>query len=179
VATDLAPLVLCDAGPLIALAKIGRLDLLKSLFGGVTATSVVWAEATAVDRLGERAALMRAKAHKWLKVSRTALTGNSAPNVLASDSALFALDAGELQTLSFAAARTTRGQSVLVVVDDRNARRAAAIMQVPHIGTVGVLLLAKQQKLIKKLRPELDALLSNSYFLSATLVSSALGDAGE
>ncbi|MFM7547374.1 MAG: hypothetical protein ACKO8I_00570 [Cyanobacteriota bacterium] len=36
--------VIADAGPLIGLARIGHLDRLRALFGGVTLTGVVAAE---------------------------------------------------------------------------------------------------------------------------------------
>ena len=44
--------VIANAGPLIALARIGHLDLLRQLFAAVTLTSVVAAE-IGLDRWGE------------------------------------------------------------------------------------------------------------------------------
>jgi len=36
--------VVCNSGPLIALSKVGKLEVLKKLFGGIIISEAVWKE---------------------------------------------------------------------------------------------------------------------------------------
>ena len=65
-----------EAGPLIGLARIGCLDLLRALFGGVTITAVVAAEIgidadpdVRADRRPGASAIAEARAAGWLSIS--------------------------------------------------------------------------------------------------------------
>jgi len=67
--------VIADAGPLIGLARIGCLDLLLALFGGVTITAVVAAEIgidadpdVRADRRPGASAIAEARAAGWLSI---------------------------------------------------------------------------------------------------------------
>jgi len=67
--------VIADAGPLIGLARIGCLDLLRALFGGVTITAVVAAEIgidaepdVRADRRPGASAIAKAREAGWLSI---------------------------------------------------------------------------------------------------------------
>ena len=64
------------------------------------------------------------------------------------------------------------------MLDDRTARRAAQRLSLNVIGTVGVLLLAKDKGFVQVVRPLLDALLRAGIYLDASLYQSALKLAG-
>lgn len=66
-----------------------------------------------------------------------------------------------------------------LILDDRPARRLARRLGLAVIGTVGVLVLAKDQGLISGLKPELDALLRSSFYLDSVLYQKILKRAGE
>jgi predicted nucleic acid-binding protein len=67
----------------------------------------------------------------------------------------------------------------LVILDDRPARRLAQALQVPVVGTVGILVAAKRRGLLPAVRPSLDALLQHDFRISQRLYEQVLADAGE
>lgn len=66
-----------------------------------------------------------------------------------------------------------------IIVDDLPARRVAHAAGLNVIGTLGVLLGAKRVGLIGRIRPELDNLLKNSFFVSPQLYDELLQASGE
>jgi predicted nucleic acid-binding protein len=66
-----------------------------------------------------------------------------------------------------------------VALDDQDARRLASKMGLQPIGTVGILLAAKRQGLLPSLRDEIGRLTSLGFRVSDALYSRALRDAGE
>lgn len=161
--------IYADASPLIALARIDRLDILHALSLPVYTTAAVWQEVVAdPSRPGQSA----------LDVARTTglLTVVSEQN-----SSLWPpLGLGEATTLS--AASKARAA---VLLDDRQARRllqrdpmlAATIPSM--IGTVGAVVLAQQRGLIRQVSPILDALRQSGLRMSQRLYEDALRRAGE
>lgn len=73
------------------------------------------------------------------------------------------LGAGEREALALA----LQNADALVILDDSLARRAAKSLQIPHMGTLGILLLAKQENLLPLIRPLLDRLQALGFFLHA------------
>jgi len=67
----------------------------------------------------------------------------------------------------------------LLILDDDPARRVAMDLGITTMGKVGVLLRAKDRQLIKSIKPHLDALLSNRFFLTPELYHLILSRAGE
>jgi predicted nucleic acid-binding protein len=67
----------------------------------------------------------------------------------------------------------------LLISDDNQARSAAKRLRVSVIGTVGVLVRAKQSGVITVLNPILDDLELNSFFISQALREEALKLVGE
>lgn len=157
--------VIADAGPLIALARLGRLDLLGGVFAQVRVTEQVVAECTCRRDYPEAQPILDAVQSQLL----VRCTTPPAHFELA-----LHVDAGEASAIA-AAAEWGCG----VLMDDKAGRRMAKNFGVPSIGTVGVLVLAKQKQLIPTLQPVLDQLTQSGYFLAESLIASALAAVGE
>lgn len=146
-----------DASPLIALQQVGQLELLRALFTQVTIPPAVAREVRPTVPLAT-----------WI-VER-ALAQPIAP--LAQRATLAA---GEREALSLA----LELRAAHVVVDEKAARQAAIALGLNVVGTVGVLLAAKRKGLIANIRPLLDDLVRQGFWLAPRLVEQALLAAGE
>lgn len=158
-------IVVSDSSPLIAFASIGKLHLLRDLFGEVFVPQAVWAEVLHEQRAGAA----ELSAATWIR---------SVP--VAADSFLMALnrdiDNGEAEALLLASDL----HADLVVVDERRARSLAQYMRVPFTGTVGILLIAKEKGHLAEIRLVMDAMRARVNFrISPTLYRAALARAGE
>lgn len=160
-------LAVSDSSPLILLAAIGRLDLLRQLYDEVIVPPAVRREvfeagssrvgATDVPRLG------------WIR--RQPLQGDgTSPDSLAS------LDRGKAAAIALV---MTLPRSVPIILDDLPARRTAERLGLSVTGTGGVLVLAKQEGLIPEFRPRLGELRAAGLYLSDATVDRFLDLAGE
>lgn len=84
------------------------------------------------------------------------------------------LGAGEAAAISLAIA-----QGCGVLIDDMRGRAVAAKFKLDIVGTVGVLVLARQRALIPALNPLLEQLVASGHYLSTALVQTALRKVGE
>lgn len=118
-----------NATPLIALALVDQLDLLPQIFGEITVPTTVYNEVTGqgMDRPGAQTIAQA----EWLQV----VSPQTAPTI---EPMLLGLDRGETDVLLLA--QELRPE--WVIIDERQARRAARAMRLPIKGTVGVLLTA-------------------------------------
>ena len=66
-----------------------------------------------------------------------------------------------------------------VDLDDRPARRVAARFGLPVIGTIGVVALAKQRRLLAAVKPTLDALIADGLFVGPSLYRDVPASVGE
>ena len=157
------PVVLNNT-PLVALWAVGRLDLLRDLFGEVLIPSAVEAEFLAIDRsLREKSLGESPWVHSVALVQpRRAL-------------AFAGLDRGESEVLALAEERDAR----LVVLDERRARRFAARLGLPMTGTLGLLLLAKEVGLLDAVAPWIEKIHEAGLYLRPDLVNRVLELAGE
>ena len=147
-------LVVTDSTALISLDRIGRLDLLPSVFPEVLAPPAV------VEEFGRRP--------DWLVV-RAAQDAETTRTMRAQ------LDAGEAEAIALALEHP--GSAVLL--DERRGRAYAAALGVPVVGTFGVLIRAKRGGLIPAIHPVLDALVAAGFYASDALYHRALALAGE
>ena len=81
---------------------------------------------------------------------------------------------GEAEAIALAYQRKLQ-----IILDDRQARSVARNMGVSFIGTVGVLVKAKQAALIPALKPLLDELELNGFYLNEALKAEAINIVGE
>jgi predicted nucleic acid-binding protein len=160
------PVVVSDAGPLIALACCHQLDLLESVFEAIHVPQAVLVE-TAGDRSRSGAADIEAFVKRHAKVHT-----NRAYAIYIS--VLNHLDEGEAQVLSLAHAL---GCGVLM--DERRGRMAAVRLGLPVFGVLGVLLQAKCIGRIDQIAPALARMQENGYRVSRKLIDAALKLAGE
>ena len=86
------------------------------------------------------------------------------------------LDDGEREAISLALS-TGRKR---ILLDEREARLVAHQLGLQVVGTLGILLLAKNQQIIQQVRPLLDAMIDIAqYWVNATLYEQVLKHAGE
>lgn len=157
--------VIADAGPLIAFARLGKLELLTQVFAQVLVTEEVFAECTCRSDYAESKPILEAAQN--LLIQRC-----TAPPVHF-ELALH-VDAGEASAIA-AAGQWGCG----VLMDDKAGRRMAKNFGVASIGTVGVLVLAKHKHGLAAIKPLLDQLTQSGYFLGDKLIAEALVAAGE
>ena len=163
-------IVIADAGPLIALARIDQLPLLPALFGKAVATERVTGVFTETARL--KATL---SAH-WCKQQPKVVALAERSAKLAST---HLIGAGESSAIALAQHYNEHATPALVLLDDSRGRRAAQRLQIAMIGTTGVLLLGKRVQLVSAVAPLLEELKRTGYFLSERLIKAALAQAGE
>ncbi|MCU0753514.1 MAG: DUF3368 domain-containing protein [Xanthomonadales bacterium] len=157
--------VVCDSGPLIALAICGQLEQL-TLFEAVHVPAAVLLETTAdLTRPGADAITRFVAGHAQVHPDR--------PDP-AYAAAVAYLDEGEAQALSLALAL---GCGVLI--DERRGRLAAQRQGLPVFGVLGLLLHARRAGRIAQLRPALDRLQTGGYRIAPALCEEALRLAGE
>ena len=155
--------VVADAGPLIALARLDALPWLPLLFSHAWVTETVLAECLAGIDAVECGRIRAAVDRGQLEV-RT-----PPPSDLG-----WTVDAGEASAI---AAALELGAGVLM--DDRAGRRLATRLGLPVIGVLGVLVLAKRAGLVAEIRPLVITLVNSGYFLSSGVIEQALRLAGE
>ena len=132
-----------DASPLIVLAKLKYLGLLRSVFGEVLIGPVVKTESIDAGRAMRAIEVDQIEAaieRGWLQLVALSLEELSLMQRLTE---LKGLGRGESEAIALAALRGLR-----LIVDDKRARRVAAASGVDHVGTVGVLLEAYFQQRI-------------------------------
>ena len=172
-------IVIADAGPLIALARIGHLDLLAQLFGTVTLTALVALEITGGGIFPDTEALVKALTQLTQPWLETIPLSENSLEACRDWVNLHQIDMGEASALVLASQHIAQGDEVLVMVDETRGRQAAQHAGMAILGTAGRLLLAKNFGLVPTVKPLLMALQAQGYFLSERLVEAVLRRAGE
>ena len=159
------PVIVADSGPLISLALIGHLDLLRQLYQQVLVPPAVWHEVT-VKGWGMPGAEAVSQL-TWLEIRKPE------PQVLQPLSIL--VDPGEAEAIALAQTITDS----IVLLDDSQARRVAERFNIPRIGTLGILRRAKKRGLIAAIRPHIEYLKAHNIYMADNLVEAVLRDVGE
>lgn len=159
-------IVVADATPLIALAKIGKLFLLQRLFGTLHIPPAVYEEV--VTHAPQRPGASEVRQATWIQT--TSLQDTFSLRYVETE-----LDPGEAEALVLADALNADW----VLLDESKARRIAEALDLSCIGTVGLLLLAKRRGYVTAVRPLLDELRTKHFHLSDKVYQSVLYHAGE
>jgi len=160
--------VVADASILISLSSIGQLTLLHERFPeGVLIPPAVWREVVEEGR--ERPGGRDVAEADWVIVQN--VTALEIVQLLRGE-----LDEGETEAIALAHQVGAR----IVLLDERNGRRAAKQLDLKVLGTIGVLIWARRSGRVKSLRDALDALQAQAHFrLSQRLYERALSEVGE
>jgi predicted nucleic acid-binding protein len=157
--------VVVNTTPIIALALIGQLDLLRHLYGEVVIPPAVQAEVLAggPGSIG----VTELQGANWIQ---TVSMQDPRRADLLSD-----LDRGEAEVIALAQELNAE----LVIIDERLARRHAKRLGLTLTGTLGVLLKARERGLVPAVGPLIDQLRQGDIWLDDALVAEALRLAGE
>jgi predicted nucleic acid-binding protein len=146
-------LLVCDTSCLITLERVDRLPLISAVFpDAVVPTTVAEEFGTVPDWLPVR----EVEDQRLVKSLRAQL------------------DPGEADTLALAMEIDAD-----VLVDEKKARRIARDLGLSVVGTLGLLLRAKQQGSIQAVRPLMDALIAADFRISDSLYEDVLRRANE
>ena len=144
--------VIVNTSPLQYLHQVGQLVLFPKLFGRIIVPEAVAGELSTGRELG--VALPEPEALEWIDIRSPA---SPVGGLLA-----WELGAGESAVLSLA----LEHPGSWVVLDDKLARQAAVHLNLPLLGTAGILLRAKQAGHLPAVRPVLEQLTALGFRLT-------------
>jgi predicted nucleic acid-binding protein len=156
-------ILVADCSALIALSTCNSLELLEQVFNEVVVPETVYHEAIAAHKKEAKQLeiYLQGKVRKVDMQNYIFLDG-------------FA-DAGETEAMVL----YKQISANKLLIDDKRGRNVAKLNHISTIGSLGVLLVAKQKGLIAKVAPFLSALEKSDIYLSKQLITFVLELAGE
>ena len=128
-------IVVADSSPLIALSRVGKLHLLRDIFGTLLIPDAVWHEVAGSDP--GRPGTLELRSASWIE--RRSIKDTALANLLRRD-----LGAGESEAIVLAREASAR----MLLMDERLGRSAAARLGIPVTGLIGILLEARRLGLV-------------------------------
>lgn len=153
--------IVCNSSPIIHLAKIGELNLLKDYFQEIIIPKAVYIECIDEGGISEDVELI--KNADWIKV----LEVNDRKIVTLLQSIL---DDGESEAIAL----SLEIEADLILLDDSDAREKARLYGLKITGVIGILLRAKKDKKIISLKGYITSLKETGFYLSDNLVAEIL-----
>ena len=160
-------IVVADSSVLIALSRIGKLDILPQLFGQVMIPAAVAAEINAKSQAAEISA-------PWLQVVNVR-NASLANELMRFSQDRNKLDKGESEAIVLA----IEVDATYLLIDERRGRKTAVRFGLKIIGVLGVLALAKKEGLLPEIRAAMDDLIKAGFRISDSLYRIVLEEAGE
>ncbi len=158
--------LISNTGPLIALAIVNKLDILRLLFESVVVPQAVHEEILQGGQLNKGLVLYQNS--QWIRVQRL----SESPDILLNS----VLDKGEASVIQLA--RECRAD--IVLIDERKGRKIARdIYNMNVIGTAGILIEAKQKGIIPNIRDSLTEMCNSGYRIHDNIIDFALKKADE
>ena len=155
-------IVVADTGPVIALAKLDRLDVLD-IFGAPVAVTPYVRRELLSKPASETKEIERALERR-IQVRDVPTLGTKTKEVVGR------LDPGEREAVALAAALD---EEAVLIMDDQAGRRVARQLNCPVTGVIGVLLRAKERGRIDAVTPLLRQLQEGGYWLSDEIIEHA------
>ena len=144
-------IIVSDTSPISNLLRIGQLPLLQALYGSVVIPESVYAEIRALESFGIDTSLLVDT--EWIAILPV---GDQALVERLKDE----LDPGEAEAIALA----IELKADRLLMDERLGRQVAQRFSLRVTGLLGVLVAAKQDKLIAELKPVLDDLMAQAQF---------------
>lgn len=160
-------IIVSDSSPIINLAAIGHLDLLHQLYNQILIPQAIYNEIV-LNGAGLPGA-HEVQTSSWI-ITQTV------PDPILVKVLEAELDTGEAEALALAVTL----KADLLLIDERLGRNVAKRLGLKFIGLLGILILAKHQKLIALLKPLLEELITKAgFWVSPQLYATVLEAAGE
>ncbi|MFH1702710.1 MAG: DUF3368 domain-containing protein [Nitrospirota bacterium] len=160
--------IVSNTGPLIALAKIDCLSILKDIASEVLIPPMVYREL--LGKVGIESERIDKALNDFIRVI------DLKPLDPAIKEALADLDEGERQAIGLV---SSFSEDVLLLLDDRAGRLAAEKLNIPIVGLIGILLLAKEKGIFENIGPLINELRNQGYWISDEVADIARHLAGE
>lgn len=157
----MAAIVIADASPLIALARVHGLGWLEALFGQVLVTEEVMAEVLSGRHPAREEPLKAAITAGWLRA--VALDSR--------EPALPDLDEGEAASIRLA---LVHGPQTLLLIDERAGRAVAQALGIQVAGTAAVIGMARQRHLIDSARTVFAELHASDFRIAPEVIQAVL-----
>ena len=155
--------VIVNSTPVIGLANIGKLDILRQMYGAITIPQAVF------DEIKSPSVQRQVNANRdWIRVEQ--ISDTSQKQMYRAK-----IHAGEVEVMI----KKKKKKADLVILDDNAAKKTAKFLGLRVIGTLGILVLAKKRGYIKEVSPVLDALKRDGFFVSDDLCDLVLRQADE
>ena len=158
--------VVVSTTPLIALSHVGKLSILRELYGEIIIPEAVYKElsvkAESICKPEVDSSL------SWIRVENI-------QNQMAKAMYKTQLHDGEVEVMILS---KEIGADV-VIIDDANAKKHAKYLGLPVTGTLGVLIRAKQEGYVEELKPVLYQMIEHGIYISNSLVELCLKQVGE
>lgn len=160
-------IVVSNTSPIINLACIGQLDILRQLYGAIAIPSSVYHE-VAVTGIGE-AGSREVQELDWIETKKIT-------NRLQVVALQIELDKGEAEAIVLALELNAE----LLLLDERRGRAVATRLGLKSVGILGCLIDAKHAGLVHSIKPILDSLIVNAgFWVTESLYMRVLQAAGE
>ena len=131
-------IVIADTTPLISLMKANCLDILQSIFGKVIIPEAVYDELTSNTNYPKESLMIKSSSY----ISRESVMNHQSVDDLMGKTGL---DIGESEAIVMVKEKNAD----LLLIDEYRGRQAAKEMGIAVVGTIGLLLRAYDQKLLK------------------------------
>ena len=163
-------IIVSDTSPITNLAAIGQLDLLKGLYTCIIIPVAVYDEMVNVGKPVPGA--IEVQALSWIQTQAVA----DRQRVITIQEGEENIDLGEAEAIALA----LELKADLLLMDERRGRIVATSYGLQVTGLLGMLVQAKQNNLIKMVKPLVDQLIEQADFrVSSQLYSAILEIAGE
>ncbi len=139
--------IVSNTSPISNLAKVGQLNLIQQLYGRILIPTAVWEEL--LDERASETVITAVQSASWLEVQP--VQNQKLVNELRG-----LVNVGEAEAIAIA----LEVNANRLLIDERLGRRAAANLGLKTTGALGILLAAKQQRLISAVKPVMDDLIN-------------------
>ncbi len=156
--------IVSDSTTIIAFSRIRKLKLLQQIVGKIIIPEEVSKELFEY----KKADVTSIKACKWIKVKKV----KSKNNV---ELLMTTLDSGEAEVVIL----SKELKADLVIIDELSARKVAMMLDLPLIGTVGLLIAAKEKGFIDKVKPIWDDMIAHGIRYGKEFYFKVLEEIGE
>lgn len=154
--------IVLDTGPIISLAVIDKLEILAHLFDEVSIPTAVWEE------------LSKSEFFKDFPQIKSFFEGR-VKNVQSFNELILITDYGESESMLL----YKELDADFLVIDDKKARGIAEELRINCIGTLAVLIKAKEKGFVTALKPIFESLIKNGRYYSKAVLDNILARENE